>query len=641
MKKLLLLAVLAVAMVFIFAACVTPAETPDGGDTTPPVTNEPTNNDNNVTPEPPDTTPDDNVVINEDGEAEHAALAAMRAVLTQFPEYRNVPGEHVSGSVFMRGMVSPAPFQGNFGGAIFQTSALDSQVGVMLGTSSPLLEIDEFFQFAQTGVATWNLDMETFIFTINLNHEIFWHDGVQLTLDDLVYTFYVMAHPDYAGIRFSTYERQIVGIMDYHNGNADSIEGLVLSNNNMTLEIHFENISPALLYGGIWTTPLPKHIFENIAVADMPNSPYVTTHPVGWGPFMIQTIVPGESVHMVRNVNYVWGVPYIEEAIVEIIEPSLVPIALESGRFDHIDNFPAIYFEDHLNPTNFIYLGSPNSEYGYIAFRLGNWDSENNLNVFNPDREMNNVYLRRAMAHAIDYTMLGQELFSGLSFAAGSFIAPNHAALMDLSLPGFPYSPEIGNAILDAAGFPFEAGGVYRTWPNGNPLTVIWAFPTNPATENIIVPFHIQSWRAIGVRVELWQGRTHDQVYLWDTLDFDADNDEIHIYTGRWVAGSNPNPQGRWGHVDWNPSRYNSPEWEQILSNLSDISMFDQSVMIANYAAMQAHLQEVVPYFPTTWAITLSAINNRVARWDTRVGIPTSEFGWHVVRLTAAQPYSR
>jgi len=606
MKKLLLLVSLAALMVFAFAACAS------------------TENDGN--------------------NADRGALASMDAILEQFPQYRNVSGDHVSGSIFMRGLVSEAPLQGNFGGAIFSTSLLDNQIGAMLGTSTPLVEINEFFQFSQNGVASWAFDQENQVFTITLNHNIYWHDGTPLTLADLVYTYYVMAHPDYTGIRFSTYERQVTGIMDYHNGYADSIVGLVLSNNDRVLEIHLDNISPALLYGGLWTTPLPKHIFENIAVADMANSPYVLTNPIGWGPFMVRTVVPGESVHMVRNPNYVWGVPYIEEVIVERIEPSMAGAAMDAGRFDMIESFPQILFEDHENPTNFTFLGSPNSEYRYIAFRLGHWDDYNNVNVFDPNREMNNVYLRRAMAHAVDQNILGQQLFSGLAFAAGSFIAPNHAALMDTSLPGFPYDPEYAKSILDAGGFPLGEDG-FRTWPDGSPLTVIWAHPTDTATEDILVPFFLNSWAEIGVRVELWQGRTHDQVFLWDTLDFDDDNDEIHIYTGRWVAGSNPNPDGRWGHAIWNPSRYNSPEWEAILDSLSDPSMFDEAVMIANYAALQAHLQEVVPFFPTEWRITLTAVNNRVAFLETRgiisVGVPLSEGGWHMIRLTSATPYSR
>jgi len=211
---------------------------------------------------------------------------------------------------------------------------------------------------------------------------------------------------------------------------------------------------------------------------------------------------------------------------------------------------------------------------------------------------------------------------------------------MDLSLPGFPYDPAQANQILDDAGFVRGADG-YRTWPNGDELTINWAHPSNPATEHIIVPFYIQSWADIGVRVVLWRGRTHDNTTLWDYLDYDADDDEIHIYTWRWLAGANPNPSGRWGHAIWNPSRYTSERFDQLLENLSDPRTFDPDVMRNAYFELQAYWQDVVPHFPTLWGINLTAVNNRVANWDTRVGVPPQEAGIHTVRLLAAEPYSR
>jgi len=567
------------------------------------------------------------------------ALAALEAALERFPEYRNLGGVHVAGTTFTRGILSPHPLPGLYGGAIFSNAAVDSDVMAMLGTNSSLLSMTEAFTFGQDGVVTFEANMGNNSFTFTMQRDVYWHDGTPLTLADLVFTYYVLAHPDYTGIRFSTYEQQIVGIMDFHNGDADHIAGLVLSADERTLTMYFESMSPAMLYFGIWTAPMPAHIFSGIPVADMASSPAVLVNPVGWGPFMIQNIVPGESVHMVRNPNYTFGVPYIENMIVRrVASSSLVPAHMAAGDLDMV-TFPALYFEDHQNPTNFNYVGSRNGQYGYIAFRLGHWDTENRQNIFDPNRTMNNVYLRRAMSLAVDQNEIGAQLFAGLQFQAGSFIAPNHPGLMDLSLPGFRYDPDEANRILDEAGFTMGADG-FRTWPNGDELTVIWAHPTDAATEHIIVPFHQQGWAAIGVRVELWQGRTHDQLFLWDTLDYDTDNDEIHIYTGNWVAGANPNPSGRWGHAVWNPSRYNSPEWEAILANLSSTSAFDENVMRQYYFDMQAYLQDVVPYFPLRWSITLTAINNRVDNFEMRNGVlPVPTPGWHQIRLTAADPY--
>lgn len=639
MKKLLLVTALMAMAAFVLSACATNDTPPTGtGDTGAVTATEAANNNNDAGDTATPVTP---VTPASGGNP----LDALNAALANFTPNISTDGEHVEGSIFRRGIIAPGPFAGIIGGAIFSNSVQDGEIATMLGTNNSIFSTTDdqnFYFWGQEGIATWEFDQNARVLTMTLQQDVYWHDGVPLTLADLAFTYYVLAHPDYRAMRFSTYERLITGIMDYHNGDADYISGLQLSNNDRTLTIQFDSVSPSLLAFGLWTAPMPKHIFENIPVADMATSDYVFVNPIGWGPFMVENIVPGESVYMVRNENYVQGVPYIERAIVERIEPSLAPAAMESGRFDVITLFPALYYADTV-ATNFTFVGSRTGNYGYIAFRLGNWCFDQNINLDNPDRYMNNVYLRRAMAHAIDQNELGEVLFNGLEFAATSFLPPIHAALIDPTIPGFPYNPDYANAILDAAGFTMGADG-YRTWPNGDDLTVIWAAASNPATENILIPFHIQGWSAIGVRVELWQGRTHDQLYLWDVLDEDLDNDEIHIYTGRWVQGFNPSPESFWGHSIWNPSRYTSPEWDQLLANLSDPRTFDRDFMMNAYAEVQAHLQDVVPFFPTRWEMGLTAVNNRVTHWEPRPGMPYfmgNGYGWHRVKLTAAEPYRR
>jgi len=647
MKKLLLVAMLAVLMAFAFSACVTrveeepeaPAvETPPAEDPPAQVTPEPLPIE--IDPEDPSEEEPEEVYVPA-APAGPGPLDSKNRVLADFPLYVNRPGDHVAGSTFRQGIISTSPLPGLFGGSIFSDAAVDSTVAGLIGSNSSLLSSSPYFTFGQDGVATWEYNLDNSSITLTMQHQPYWHDGVPVTMADLVFAYYTMATPGYVGIRFSTYERRVVGIMDFHNGYADHIEGLVLSNNDRTLTIYFESLSPSMLYFGFWTSPMPAHVFENIPIGEMHTSDAVRVNPIGWGPFILETIVPGESVVMRRNDNFVWGTPYIEQLIVERIDSSsLVPIAMETGRFDVI-SFPTQYFEDYQNPTNFAFIGSSSVSYSYIAFRLGHWDFDENRNVFSPDRYMNNVDLRTAMAMAIDFDLLGETLFNGLQFAAGSFMPPHHGALMDMDLPGFPYNPDAANAILDAAGFERGADG-YRNWPDGSDLTVNWAQPSNPANEHIIVPFYIQSWSDIGVRVQLWQGRTHDQNYLWDVLDYDNDDDEIHIYTGSWSAGFNPHPGGRWGHAIWNPSRYTSDRQDEIFANLSRVENFDPVQMREAYLELQQYWQSVVPHFPTLWSIGLTALNNRVSTWDTRTGMQTPQaYGMHTIRLLAADPYTR
>ena len=570
------------------------------------------------------------------------ALASLDVVLAQFPEYHDNGLPHVAGSILQVGISQPAPLAGLFGTSLFWNSADDSAIGEMLGTTTSLLSTTELLQFGQEGVVNYSIDQANSTLTFTMQHDVYWHDGVPLTLDDLVFAYHVMADASYTGVRFSSDNRHIAGIMDFHNGEADHISGLILSDDHRTLTIHFETMSPTILYFGIHTSPMPRHIFGHMAVADIPGSPEAQTGAVGWGPFILENVVPGESVYLRRNENFVFGVPYVESLIVRRVVPELALTGMAAGTFDVIlPGVPTAYFGDHMSPSNFHYIGFPTGTYGYVSFRMGTWDTENHVNVVDPERLMNQLGpdFRRAMALAIDYDLLGQSLHNGLQFMAGSNMAPIHRGFMDSTVPGLGYDPVLANEILDNAGFTERDSEGYRLTPAGEPLTVIWAHQTN-ALEDILIPFHIQGWAAIGIRVELWRGQTHDQVYLWDVLDFDTDNQEIHLYSGAWTAGFDPNPSGTWGHAVWNPSRHTSAEQELIFDRITSEDTWDHDYLLQVLSDWQWYWYNTVPFFPTLWGVGLHPINNRIANWDPRPETGnTAGIQWHTIRLTTENPY--
>ncbi|MCL2703902.1 MAG: ABC transporter substrate-binding protein [Defluviitaleaceae bacterium] len=567
-------------------------------------------------------------------------LEAMDEVLARFPRYIDTGKEHVPGTTFRYAIGSPSPWAGMFGGGVFHDSTVDAEVVNLINSS--LLATNEFYQFGQHGVCTWEHDMEARTLTLTMQYDVFWHDGEPLTMNDLVYAYEVIIHPDYTGPRFNADARNVVGWEAYREGEADHIEGLVLSNDNKTLTMHFYEMSPSMLYFGPWTTPMPRHIFEGIPVAEMAESDAVRVNPIGWGPWIVENIVPGESVAFRRNENFVFGAPLIEHLVVERINSDFIPTAMEEGLFDFVFIFPTAYYEDYQNPTNYTYLGRPTGDYDYIAFRLGHWNDELGKNVYAPTRKMANVNLRRAMGFAVDEAELTETLFFGLRFPAASNMPPHHRALIDTSVPGFPYNPEEANRLLDEAGYIDIDGCGFRECPEGEKFVINFAFRQGPM-EDVIVPFYIQSWAAVGLNVELWQGRTHEVLFLWDMLDFDADNDEIDIYHGGWSPGANPSPDGSWGHIWWNPSRYTSPEYDAIIDRIGSEATWDEAYMLDAYSAWQWYWYNNAPYYTTQWRISLRAVNNRVTNWDTRIEFEplefyNSEYGWHKIGLSADAP---
>jgi peptide/nickel transport system substrate-binding protein len=76
---------------------------------------------------------------------------------------------------------------------------------------------------------------------------------------------------------------------------------------------------------------------------------------------------------------------------------------------------------------------------------------------------------------------------------------------------------------------------------------------------------------------------------------------------------------------------------------MNTLEAFDPDYMKQVFSDWQQYWYENVPYFPYLWQIRLTAVNNRVTYFDTRVGnvgsTPTDS--WHQIGLSAAQPYGR
>ena len=117
------------------------------------------------------------------------------------------------------------------------------------------------------------------------------------------------------------------------------------------LKITYIESTPSLITGGIWSSVLPKHIFKDIPVEEHDASDAVRKNPIGFGPFKIESIVPGESVVYVKNEDYWRGEPKLDKVILKVINPSVVIQSLEKGEVDYSIDFPTDQFQMLILPT--------------------------------------------------------------------------------------------------------------------------------------------------------------------------------------------------------------------------------------------------------------------------------------------------
>ena len=493
--------------------------------------------------------------------------------------------------------------------AFFGTAAVDSQIRMFF--EEAMYQVGSDLTMNQEGVATWTLSEDGHTFTFTINENARWSDGEPVTARDWQFGFEVLASPDYTGQRFDSIQRNVVGIVDFNEGNADEISGIRVLDDR-TLEIEFINATPSLMAGAIWPNALPYHRLGNIPVAELEDHPYIRETPIGFGPFILDSIVPGEQWNFVRNEYYWRGRPVLDGVNVRIVSNDVIAQEIASGTVDIVNGFAASQVPYYLNElTNVEWIGVPAGNYGYISFNLGDFiDGEV---IPNDSLVANNVHLRRAIWHAGDWDEIGRRLFSGLTWSADGIIPPALPAFFNSDLERPVASIEAARAELAAGGFIDVDGDGFVEDPDGNPFTLNFFTGSfqSPAQEAHVV-FLIQQWTEAGINVEL---HTPEFNNMLDMLN--ENSPEIDMVMMAWGLGWDVDPTQRYGRFSSiNRARYVSDELDELLAAINTTEAMDINVRRAAMDAWQEYMLENVVVIPTTNSHSLLPVNNRVQNFD-------------------------
>lgn len=553
---------------------------------------------------------------------------------TGFPAEVANEGDPIEGGTLEVGMVADSAFPGIFSTEFYSIN-LDSQL--MDPTNGSVLRSDENFQWID-GAASLDYDEDTNIVTLTVQEDVLWHDGETLTADDILFTHEIVGHPDYPGVRYGTEFQNIEGMEEYHAGEADEISGMTLVD-DYTLEIQYiEPLGPSVYQAGgpVWAYAAPRHHYGDVPVAEMESSSQLREEPIGFGPYKVTNVVPGESVEYEAFEDYYEGAPNIDNIIIERVPTSGIVSALEAGDFDITLNMPTDQFESFQDGIpGYTTLGSPGQSYDYIGFSLGQF--EDGKAVYDPDAKMANLNLRKAMAHALDIDRVGEAFYDGLRYRATSHIIPNFGDYFDETLEGYPYDVDAANELLDEAGYDDVDGDGLREDPDGEPLTINYAARANSDAAEPIALYFIDAWREIGLDVQLLEGRLHETNTFYDRVQ--ADDPAMDVFEGGWGTGSDPNPEGLYGeNAAFNFSRFVDDENTDYFAQMVSEESFDSDYQIEVFHDWQNYfMNDALPAIPTFWRTELQLVNDRVSQWshDSVPGADPATYGWHALELLA------
>ncbi|PIC04047.1 oligopeptide ABC transporter substrate-binding protein [Anoxybacillus flavithermus] len=552
---------------------------------------------------------------------------APKEDIGNFPMTVKNDGEIVDG-VLTYGLVSDTPFEGTLNYA-FYTGQPDAEILQFFDES--LFRTNGDYEITNDGAATYELSADKKTMTIKIKDNVKWHDGEPVKAEDLEYAYLVIGHKDYTGVRYGDALIQgIVGMEEYHSGKASTISGIEVVDEK-TLTITWKQANPSVLTG-IWAYPLPKHYLKDIPIDQLAQSDKIRKNPIGFGPFKVKKIVPGESVEMVRNDDYYGGKPNLKGVIVKVVSPKVVLQSLKKGEID-IAEFPTDQYLGAKGTKNIQFVGKIDLAYNYIGFKLGHWDAKKQENVMdNP--KFQDKRLRQAMAYAIDNKSVGEKLYHGLRFPATTLIPPSFPGYHNKEAKGYSYDPEKAKKLLDEAGYKDKDGDGLREDPNGKKLTIHFLAMSGSDVAEPLAKFYMQCWKDVGLDVQLVDGRLAEFNSFYDMVE--KDDPKVDVFAAAWGTGTDVDPYGLYGrNVMFNYSRWVNEKNDELLEKGHSEQAFDKEYRKKIYNEWQALMNEEVPVIPTLYRSALYAVNNRVKNFTVD---PSSQLTWKDVGVTAEKP---
>ena len=580
-----------------------------------------------------------------DGGAKDAKKEAIdvSTVESQYPSYVENEGTPVETSVLKVAVVSDSPFRGIFNGFLYSDSLDGSFMASTMNGAFPIdPDLKIILDSDETPIkVSVNPEEKTVTYKINPNFK--WSNGEPVTTKDIVKTYEIMANQEYItsskSLRYNKNRKAIVGIEEYNEGKADKISGLEVIDDS-TMKIHLKEMTPSVYWGGNF---VPEFVnakqFEGIPMDKITESDALRKNPLSYGPYVIKEIVQGEKVIFEANPYYYKGEPKIKRLEMEILPPSQQVAAIKSGKYDIVLKVSPEIFPELEKLDNINILTKKAGSMNYIAFKLGKWDEEKNEVVTDPNSKMYDLNLRKAIAYAIDMDAVSKQFYHGLSTPAKSQLSPLFPSLHNPEINGFKQDVEKAKQLLDEAGFKDVDGDGIREGKDGKPVKYTLAMMSGGEIAEPLAQYYIQQWKAIGLDVELLDGRLLDSKNFYNRVN--GDDPAIDFCIAGIGFGTDPQQLAIFGkNAKFNISRYISDELEAALDATVSKEAMNEEYRIKAYKDYEKIFMEEIPAVPILNKLDILVVNKRIKKYDWRPNVDgkPNTFKWSMIEVVAPQP---
>ena len=394
---------------------------------------------------------------------------------------------------------------------------------------------------------------------LKLRRGVKFHDGSDLTADDVVFSLQRMFDPAFPPY-ITRHNEYFENMYRVEKVDAETIR--ILTKKPEPLFETLLNVQQSMILPKAYVMGLTGHPEVD------ENSDYEAfgLKPVGTGPYKIVEFIPGERLVYERFDDF-WGAkaPFQRITLRRIPELSARITALKNGEVDIITNLPPDQLGVVESDPNLKVVGAVTPIFHVVFF-----------NTNNP--KVADKRLRQALSYAIDRETLNQALWLGRAVVPSTHTYPQFDKLYMPELNTFEFDPKKAKALLEEVGY------------QGEPIR----YDTFPVyyTNGLLAAQAIQEmWGSVGVKMDLQV----NEKWTGGDPDMESRNWSNPLYF--------PDPAGSFGTM-WSPSgaRVTAGTWSPKPEYTEMWNRFRYSTDVeerkAAYAEIMAYVKEEAPFIP-------------------------------------------